>query len=72
MTVFRDSIRACSGSRRDLAALGLAALTDLIANACAERYAQMTSRQWLRAALRTVGGLVAFVASGAPELRRSG
>lgn len=63
--VFRDCCRDASGSRRELASLGFATLSDLIATAAAERYAQMTIRRWLFATLRSMGGLAAFVASGA-------
>ncbi|MCC6802579.1 MAG: hypothetical protein IT319_06825 [Anaerolineae bacterium] len=65
LQVFRDCCRDASDSQRALAALGFATLTDLIVTAAAERYAQMTTRQWLFTALRTAGGLAAFVASGA-------
>lgn len=63
--VFTDCCREASGSNQALIRLGFAAFTDLIVNACAERLHQMTTRQWLFGAFRSVGGLTVLVASGA-------
>ncbi len=63
LQLFRDQLREASAGNQSMVRLWFAGWADLVANAGAERLRQVTRRQWIFAALRSVGGLAALLSS---------